>query len=161
MRIQLPLANVRPDTGTKPTRKWRRKRLISLISDSEMARDRGERRGLCHPFTGARRTPPASSPSTEHQDPRAPSLKGNLAGDEQAARREFRCGLDPECKAKAARRSQPPDSPCYWNSFRISCEFWLAIDSDWMPSCSCVCRACSWVDAVFISASTMPETPSE
>ncbi len=27
------------------------------------------------------------------------------------------------------------------NSLRISCEFWLAIDSDWMPSCSWVCSA--------------------
>ena len=50
---------------------------------------------------------------------------------------------------------------CYWNNFRMSCAFWLAIDSDWMPSCSCVWSACNWVDAVFMFASTMPEMPSE
>ena len=54
-----------------------------------------------------------------------------------------------------------PARYCYWNSFRISWAFWLAIDSDWMPSCSCVWSACNWVDAVFIFASTKPEMPSE
>ncbi len=61
----------------------------------------------------------------------------------------------------AGRFEGRPARRCYWNSFRMSCEFWLAIDSDWMPSCSWVWSACSWVEAVFISASTMPETPSE
>ena len=41
----------------------------------------------------------------------------------------------------------------------MSCAFWLAIDSDWMPSCSWVCSAWSWVEAVFMLASTRPETP--
>ncbi len=50
---------------------------------------------------------------------------------------------------------------CYWNSLRISWAFWLAIDSDWMPSCSWVWSACSLVEAVFMFASTMPEMPSE
>jgi len=52
-------------------------------------------------------------------------------------------------------------TPAYWNSFRMSAAFWLAIDSDWMPSCSWVWSACNWVDAVFMSASTMPATPFE
>ena len=69
---------------------------------------------------------------------------GDALGPEWTARRLEEAGL-------AGR--------CYWNSFRMSAAFWLAIDSDWMPSCSCVWSACSLVDAVFISASTMPATP--
>src|SRR5579872_3731975 len=46
-----------------------------------------------------------------------------------------------------------------WNSLRMSWLFWLAIDSDWMPSCCCVCNACKRVEASFISASTKPLTP--
>ncbi len=37
--------------------------------------------------------------------------------------------------------------------------FWLAIDNDWMPSCCCVCRAWSRVEATFMSASTSEPTP--
>jgi len=45
------------------------------------------------------------------------------------------------------------------NSFRMSWLFWLAIDSDWMPSCCWVCRACRRVEAVFMSASTRELMP--
>ena len=41
----------------------------------------------------------------------------------------------------------------------MSCEFWLAIDSDWMPSCCWVCNACKRVEASFMSASTSELTP--
>ena len=60
----------RLERGAKLTRKWRRKRLISLNPDSEMARETGERLRLGHSFTGAARCLMASP---EDSDPRAPS----------------------------------------------------------------------------------------
>ncbi len=76
-------------------------------------------------FTGARaKAGPRRGPAFFRlkRVPRAP-LGGVLTGLRKATRGEFLTVV-----------SQP-------NNLRMSCAFWLATDSDWMPSCSCVCRA--------------------
>lgn len=106
----------------------------------------------------AKRTGIAVQPlAPEYSDPRAPSWRrSSLAGGGQAARGELWI-----LSATTGGSKRRPARRCYWNSFRMSCAFWLAIDSDWMPSCSWVWSACNWVEAVFMSASTIPEMPSE
>ena len=121
------------------TRKWRRKRLKSLNLDSEIALRRD---GAPQPW---RSVPEALSTS-------ARGLVSRLKNGIPARQPDNARRLD---------KVRRPARRCYWNSFRISCAFWLAIDSDWMPSCSCVWSACNWVEAVFMFASTIPEMPSE
>jgi hypothetical protein len=93
--------------------------------------------------------------------PRAPSLEASLAGAGKRRAGNFHEALILSARPRRLDEASRPARRCYWNSFRMSCAFWLAIDSDWMPSCSWVWSACSLVDAVFMSASTIPEMPSE
>ena len=93
--------------------------------------------------------------------PRAPSLEGGFAGPGQRRAGNVDEALTLDARPRRLDEASRPARRCYWNSFRISWAFWLAIDSDWMPSCSWVWSACSLVEAVFMSASTIPEMPSE
>ena len=85
--------------------------------------------------------------------------RSGLARGGQAARGELLAALLILSATPGRLEGTAPARRFYWNSFRMSCAFWLAIDSDWMPSCSWVWSACNLVDAVFMSALTMPETP--
>ena len=54
--------------------------------------------------------------------------------------RELGAGMGFAVRRNPGRPRAPRRGP-YRNSARIDCGAWLAIDSDWMPSCCCTCSA--------------------